>query len=274
MGDLFIGLVTHQRTAHPDSSGPIGLKQTLSDVLMGAGLQIQSRTEERNLLPATVSISESDLVDSRNMLKHVQRAWSRYRSESTIRAQLQRLGGALRGALRSNLEPASDVAAKRLLNIELAHLSLMESALESGSQFALIIEDDAQCADVIGLGHDLLALIQRDETPFMTQLSTSFSARELGISKLMREPLHTWLNGGIEYALHRPATNTVCAVLYRRDFLADVVPRWRAMDLMPVIPVDWRLNAMLINMHAGGSLPDGYASIVIPGPLVQRSLHG
>ena len=270
MGDLFIGLVTHQRTAHPESSDPIGLKQTLSDVLTDAGLRIQSRTEDRNLLPATVSISESDLVDSRNMLKLVQRAWSRYRSESTIREQLQRL----RGALRTDLEPDSDVAAKRLLNIELSHLSLMESALESESRFTLIIEDDAQCVDVIGLSHDLLALMGRDETPFMTQLSTSFSPSELGISQLLREPLRTWSNGGIEYALDRPVTNTVCAVLYRRDFLEHVVPRWRAMDLMPVIPVDWRLNAILIDMHEGGRLPHGYASIVIPGPIVQRSLHG
>lgn len=270
MGDLFIGLVTHQGTAHPESTGPFGLKQSLSDALSRSGLHIQSRTEDRDLMPAMVSISESDLVDSRNMLKHVQREWARYRSGPAIRDQFHRL----RGALRGNLEPASDIAAKRLLNIELAHLSLMESALESESQFALIIEDDAQCADIIGLGQDLTALIQRDDAPFMTHLSTSFSPREMGVSHLLKEKLLPWSGGGVEYALQRPVTNTVCAVLYRRDFLTDAVTRWRARDLVPVIPVDWRLNALLIEMNESDGFPKGYASIVFPGPIVQRSLHG
>ena len=61
--------------------------------------------------------------------------------------------------------------------------------------------------------------------------------------------------------------------MYRQDFLLDLHQHWRAEKLVPVIPVDWRLNALLMDMYSTGSLPQGSATLVFPSPIIQRSLH-
>jgi len=266
---LFIGLVTHPRTEFSDSRGAAGLMAQLAGTLESLGISTTTHVEDRDLAAGLPDLSAEELADSQRYLLDVQRAWASYCSRGQTKLRLQQWVGGLRGSI----EPANASQARRLLNIELAHTELMSASVSNGADFALIVEDDADCSDVGALARELQSLLTRSSTPYMSHVSTSFSPRELGIEGLVDSVERDWCNGGKEFRLKRPVTNTVCATVYRRDFLVDIHALWRAEPLLPVIPVDWRLNTLLMRMHAEGPLPEGYSSLVYPSPIIQRSLH-
>ena len=269
MNGLFIGLVTHARSQFPESRGSDGLMGQLADELSALGVEISTYCEDRDLADSMEELTAQELADSRRYLLQVQRDWASYISHESKSLRLQQWVARMRRAV----EPQSSRAARRLLNIELAHLEIMTASLATAADFTLIIEDDAHCPDTQALAGDLHDLMMRTEAPYMSHVSTSFSPKQLGIDGLVKGEERRWLNGGHEFRLLRPVTNTVCATMYRQDFLLDLHQRWRAEELVPVIPVDWRLNALLMDMHATGGLPKGYATVVFPSPIIQRSLH-
>ena len=269
MSGLFIGLVTHPRSQFPESPGSHGLMRQLADALSALGMGISTYCEDRDLADPIEELTAQELAESRHYLLQVQRDWASYISHDSKSLRLQQWVARMRRAV----EPQSSRAARRLLNIELAHLEIMTASLATGADFTLIIEDDAHCPDTQALAGDLHDLMMRTETPYMSHVSTSFSLEQLGIDDLVNGEEHRWSNGGREFRLLRPVTNTVCATMYRQDFLLDLHQHWRAEKLVPVIPVDWRLNALLMDMYATGDLPKGYATVVFPSPIIQRSLH-
>ncbi len=269
MNGLFIGLVTHPRTRFPDSRGADGLIAHLAGALTPLGVATTTHVEDRDLAAEMPELSESELADSQRYLLDVQRAWASYCSRGGAKLRLQQWVG----GLRDSIEPATASQARRLLNIELAHLELMSASVSAGAEFTLIVEDDADCTDIAALACDLHEMLTRPSPPYMSHVSTSFSPKELGIESLVDSVEQEWSNGEEELRFKRPVTNTVCATVYRRDFLVDLHALWLAEPLLPVIPVDWRLNALLMRMHANGLLPQGYSSLVNPSPIIQRSLH-
>jgi len=269
VGGLFIGLVTHPRTRFPDSRGSDGLMVQLAGALEPLGISTTTHVEDRDLAAGMPELSESELADSQRYLLDVQRAWASYCSRGGTKLRLEQWVGGLRGSI----EPATASQARRLLNIELAHVELMSASVSAGAEFTLILEDDADCSDVGALARDLHEMLTRPSPPYMAHVSTSFSPKELSIESLVDSVERQWSEGGKEFRLKRPVTNTVCATVYRQDFLAALHKLWQAEPLFPVIPVDWRLNALLMRMHAKELLPEGYSSLVYPSPIIQRSLH-
>ncbi len=269
MSGLFIGLVTHPRSQFPESRGSHGLMGQLADELSALGMEISTYCEDRDLADSMEELTAQELANSRRYLLQVQRDWASYISHDSKSLRLQQWVAQVRRAV----EPQSSRAARRLLNIELAHLEIMTASLATRADFTLIIEDDAHCPDTQALAGDLNDLMMRTEAPYMSHVSTSFSPKQLGIDGLVSGEERRWSNGGHEFRLLRPVTNTVCATMYRQDFLLDLHQHWRAEKLVPVIPVDWRLNALLMDMYATGDLPKGYATVVFPSPIIQRSLH-
>ena len=71
----------------------------------------------------------------------------------------------------------------------------------------------------------------------------------------------------------KPVTNTVCAVLYRTSFLEELLTVLDSLPLSPVIPIDWKLNAALLQMHDSGALGAGDCWFLEPAPIVQRSMQ-
>ncbi len=269
MTGLFIGLVTHAQTGFPNSRGAEGLMAQLAGELEELGISTTTHVEDRDLAVGIPDLSTEKLAESQRYLLDVQRAWASYCSRGAIKLRLRQWVGGLRGSI----EPATASQARRLLNIELAHLELISASLSTGADFILIVEDDADCSDIRALARDLHSLLTRPSAPYMAHVSTSFSPKELGIESLADSVARQWSNGGKEFRLKRPVTNTVCATVYRQDLLIGLHELWRAEPLLPVIPVDWRLNALLMRMHAKGLLPEGYSSLVYPSPIIQRSLH-
>ncbi len=269
MGDLFIGLVTHPRTQYPHSAHDQGLLTQLSRTLAEQDVILNGHIESRNLLPPQYTFTKLELSASRRHLVTLRKEWSRYCQQSPFRRRKQHFA-----LLRTwGTEPRSEEEARRLLNIEMAHVELMKQAVAQDAEFALILEDDAESSSVCDLASDIAELISREDSPFMAQISSSFSPRMLGIQKLLGAVERQWSNGGQEFRLLKPATNTVCATIYRRDFLTTLLHAWSHQQAIPIVPVDWRLNEILIALESAQQLPRGYSSIVFPGPIVQQSLE-
>ena len=74
-------------------------------------------------------------------------------------------------------------------------------------------------------------------------------------------------------AASRPISNTVCAILYRADFLGRFLTRFDALPIEPVVPIDWKLNIVLMDMYNAGGIVAGDCWIVTPGPVDQRSMQ-
>jgi len=190
--------------------------------------------------------------------------WWANRASRWIRRTAQRL-----------LPPSTDLV-RRLLNIELSHLSLMRQGLESGADWVLILEDDAFALDIKDLSDGLVQLMREPDAPHFVDLSGSFTPRELGIEHLLIPLPGTSWAGTFDRALmstERPVTNTVCAILYSAPFLAQIVAKIDELPMEPVVPIDWKLNQALMNLYAAGQVGAGDFWLVDPAPIMQMSMQ-
>ena len=272
---MLIGLVTHPDSLYPEANTEQGLAYQLTRLLNDQGVETTIVVEDRNLATNHLQLSMADVIQSREALQVLQKRWGLYLRNETRSAPREWLSGVTTRIRRTlhRAEPRDVTAAYRLLNIEMAHLSLMALALESGTEFTLILEDDAHCEDAVSLADDLERMLTRPITPYLINLSQSFSFHEMRLNGIVRATPHVWANGGREFCTDRPVTNTVCAIAYRTDLLGRIIHRWNVGELVPVIPVDWRLNQQLMALYSEGQLPAGECTIVQPGPIIQRSLH-
>jgi hypothetical protein len=165
----------------------------------------------------------------------------------------------------------------RLVNIELSHLDLLRAGLASGAPWILILEDDAFAPDLSDCSEGLLGLMRDCPASVdFINVSQSFSNAELGISHLLTSLTQPVWAGSIDraiFAASRPVTNTVCAILYRRDFVREVVTVMDALPMTPVVPIDWKLNIALMQLFELGHLRDGSCLLVDPAPIDQMSMR-
>jgi hypothetical protein len=75
------------------------------------------------------------------------------------------------------------------------------------------------------------------------------------------------------FAASRPITNTVCANLVRSDFAGRLAAGIRQRGLIPVAPIDWRVNEVVMDLFDSGELDATSCLWVSPGLFVQRSMH-
>jgi GR25 family glycosyltransferase involved in LPS biosynthesis len=167
----------------------------------------------------------------------------------------------------------------RLLNIELSHRNLWQAGLDSGADWILILEDDAYCADASDLAEGLTALVSEtgaEKRVTFVNLSASFTPKELGVSHLLKvsADLH-WKGSDLRavFTCARPVTNTVCALLYSRDYLQSLVSVWDSLPMSPVLPIDWKMNKAIMHMQVEPINDMGEALWIEPAPILQRSMH-
>jgi hypothetical protein len=108
-------------------------------------------------------------------------------------------------------------------------------------------------------------------------MSESIGLRELGVEGILApapELDHAAMSGRALWRASRPITNTVCANLYRRGLLAMVREEIGRQGLVPVAPIDWRLNEALMSLFEKGAVDSETCLWLRPGVFVQRSMHG
>ncbi len=288
--NIFLGLVTHPASGFAASAGQSGLVLTLGELLRGAGECVTVQINDTNsYLEDMLPLDRAQVVASITDTYRAEAQWRTFIDEHPPSLYLRTALTALRLARITRLAPPwkpklapespGIQMVRRLLNIELAHLTLMRQAINADSQWALIIEDDASAVDVEAFAEQLMRFAAeyspRDQ-PTYANLSESFNQAQLKSTHLLTR-IGTWpltTDSAAEVLSSRkPLTNTVCAILYRTSFLADLVAEIDALPLAPVIPIDWKLNRALMNLFAKGGIEDGDCWLISPAPLIQRSMH-
>ncbi len=294
---LFIGVVSHEGSRFSVNQGPAGLCQTLAARLGDLGVTTSWRVNTDDAydpaaLPidgsvAWASVSEELRLESRwrqyLMAGKPVSAFTRARQIGHMAIRRLRAYGRYWRPWQSAGLSHSDAQrlVRRLVNIEISHLTLMREGLASGADWVLIIEDDASTIDLEDCAQGLLGLMNLDSgvsgtSPAYVNVSQSFTNAELGIEHLLTPVAGTSWAGSSPRALlaaSRPVTNTVCAILYRAKFLRDLLAEMESLPMTPVVPIDWKLNIALMNMFEAGSLGNGGCWNVTPGPMDQLSMR-
>lgn len=274
---VFIGVVSHPQSRFTLNQGQGGLAAKLSTELEGLGTSCEYAVNVRNDFESS-GISATESVFRQGIAEEVrlERTWSRFlgvrRGARWWVRHLARWARVQSYALRKG-----DVGEiKRLINIELSHLALMREGLNSGAAWVLILEDDAGARDVAELAAGLRGIMKSDPAPAYVNVSRSFSTSELGIGHLLTPAVNANWDGTQHRKIlvaDRPATNTVCAILYQRQFLEQLVGEIESIPTEPVVPIDWRLNLALMNLWNKGVIGPGDCWFVEPAPIDQLSMH-
>jgi hypothetical protein len=280
---LFIGLVTHPRSRFPSARGADGLAANLAQRLTEASWQVTSRIEDDNRVgPADIDLSQARVRASIDLELETEADWLRFQRGGGGLPLQTRLALAGRKAFRrwkyarSTHQPSGKAMLLRLANIERAHLSLMEQAVSQECAWALILEDDAQSPDVDQLARDLARNIQiwtASTQPSYVNVSESFAVKDLQLSQSLTCEM-SWNTDSNVLSATIPFTNTVCAVLYRREFLEQLLSQLESIPLEPVIPIDWKINRAIMEMSRAGKIGPGDCYSLDPAPIVQGSMHG
>lgn len=275
MTSLSIGVVSHERSRFAASQGPDGLAARLVAPLAAHGVLASVTVNMADLLdPAIHAIDASTIQAALSAELAMERRWAAFLGRT--RQPRWWVSHSLQTARRTTrrVRPPDAAMVRRLINIELSHLDLMHRALDAGTDWLLLLEDDAAASDVIDCAAGLAGLMAAPGAPAYVNVSASFPLDVLGVAELVR-PVGTWA-GSVPrtiLASSRPFTNTVCAILYRREFLVLLVAALDAIPLEPVLPIDWKLNAALLQLWDDGVLGDGDCWSVEPAPIDQLSMR-
>jgi hypothetical protein len=275
--DLFIGVVSHARSRFTDSQGTQGLGARLGDALRRLDRSTELRVNTENLFDASATpLGKAAVKSSLDECARIENDWADFLLAGSAPSAKQRAAKGARWATRHwhRLRPPDERSWVRLANIELSHVDLLHTGLSSGAQWILILEDDAESADVADCAAGISRLMEEATSADFINLSQSFSMAELGIEVLLRPSGVSW-GGAVArqvLAADRPITNTVCAILYQRPFVEQFVAELRARPLIPLVPIDWKMNEVLMHLYGTDPGSLGTCLIVTPGPIDQRSM--
>lgn len=277
MTSLFVGVVSHERSRFAVSQGPNGLASRLAEELTTAGVAVDLQVNTENLHdPVTHPVNETVVRETLHAQAQLADQWASYiGAPSTQTARIRSLAARTWRDVGNRFKTADVSLVTRLINIELSHLNLFERGLESGAPWVLILEDDAMSDNIADCVDGIAGLLNSDSNVGFVNLSQSFSLEELGIGHLL-EPSPVQWQGEVDRIILsacRPVTNTVCAVLYRSEFLRSLVETIRDLPFYPVVPIDWRLNHALMVLVQQGMAGYGTAWFVEPGPIDQMSMR-
>jgi hypothetical protein len=292
--DLFIGVVTYPGTRFPESSGSKGLAQSLARGIEASnGTCVVEIHGQDVYKPSLLTIDQEEISKSIDAELATELEWRRHVTGTNfhpIAATKLKVHRSLRRKKFLTADDDSDPVesagfrmVRRLVNIEFAHLTLMRNALNAGAAWILIIEDDAaidqELLSVEELAKSLVEFGERaafTSTPSFVNISRSHSDSELGTARIYVDQAEWAPKSSPDIraqVAERPVTNTVCAILYRREFLAGLLDEMTRIPLSPVLPIDWKLNQALMNMTKRNEIGLGSCWSLSPAPIVQGSMH-
>jgi hypothetical protein len=154
----------------------------------------------------------------------------------------------------------------------------MKQSLESDKSFVLILEDDFFINDVeaIMIMLKFATSIEVSKSKLqLINLSKSFSYQELGFQNFVESSIKdvNYPNYTIDI-LKYPVTNTVCATLYKSDFLKKLVCELESLKMVSLIPIDHKVNIALNRLIKKGLIDKECYGSSNPSLFIQGSLHG
>ena len=281
---LFVGMVTHARSRFNVDGVAAGLARSLADETTSLGLTTELLVSDRDdYNPDTMPIGRTTLVKSAIHQASLEHRWRRYLADGGASAR-NAVGDGLAMAgmagkrVVTSMGDSGSKAAVRLTNIDLSHLRIMTAALAAHSDWVLVLEDDAGIDDVSMTARQIAWLIEALEPTDVAfaNLSQSLSLDELGVSGLLSPATNFEVPAEVGLGLlraSRPITNTVCATLYRASYLQVLRSTILDHGLVPIAPIDWRVNEAIMDLHSTGALDSQSCVWVSPGIVLQRSMH-
>lgn len=294
MTSLFIGVVSHENSRFAVSQGPSGLAAVLVDPLSGRGISTETvinTSDDHD--PTALPIDGAAVKRSLDATLRLEATWQSYLRVGNDRGRVRAARDAAVFGLRwanqtaryvrpwqsaDNDQTAGSRLVRRLLNIELSHLSLLREGIARDGDWLLILEDDAATVDIDDCAAGLAGLMgyRGANPPQYVNVSQSFTPAQLGIAHLLSPIADASWGGSAPRTLlssSRPVTNTVCAILYRASFARTLVEAMDELPMDPVVPIDWKLNAALMRLYREGILAAGDCWLVDPGPMDQLSMR-
>ncbi len=273
---VFLGLVSHPKSRYKDAQGPQGLFFKLSELLEGHGISTAMKVNSDSLFDQSpFQLTARMARDSVRTEIELESAWRSYLGEPKRIRQQTRIA-ARYAKFRLKWRAHSELTElRRLLNIEYSHVDLYRSAVASAAQWAIILEDDSSTSDLGDLVEGILGLLRSEMSAKLVNLSASFSMAEIGVQHLLTvDPAAQWdgTSARVTYQSKRPATNTVCAIAFRTDFLAQILADFDAQPAHLIVPIGWKLNATLMRLWDAGAIGVNECWFVEPAPIVQLSM--
>lgn len=277
MSEVFAGLVTHARSSFNADGAASAQLDALAAALRDKGVSVATLVSDRDDYdPGRWPLSGRQIAGSAVAEVMLEYRWRRYLAAGGGSPARPGWWDALvTGAMAvKRVARARRAVCVRLINIDLSHLRVMEAAGAVGARWTLILEDDARAADVDAVASqltELLPLLEASDIEFVN-LSESLPLSTLRVEGIVGGPAlpdgPPWLVGA-----RRPVTNTVCATLYRDTLLTEIRAGIEAGGLVPVVPIDWRLNQQVMRLVASGRMGPHSCAWARPGPFLQGSMH-
>lgn len=277
--DLFLGLVTHPGSAfNRDNRAGLMLEQLVQE-LTNQGLTVDYLVSDRNdYSPDEFPVTRDSLIKSATAQSKLERDWRDFVNRRsgitrTKEAQSQGLYLAMRTkrmcAALGGAKSAAAKAYRRLINIDLSHQRVLTEGINSEARGLVVLEDDALMPDKeMAQEFARILIMSLDANVDFINLSQSIPASELGIEAILARAKKIdsgQLVSTIE--LDAPITNTVCANFYSNSFAKKFQQLISLPNLVPVKPIDWRLNEVML------ANPETRTWWVQPGIFVQGSMH-
>ena len=276
----FLGVITHPASRFNSRGEAAEQLRSLASVLERAGHDVSYLVSDRNDFSAKeLTLGIGSRIWSAWAQARTECRWRRYlvtgpeQRPSGARWDIQRATSTVRRCLSAAGVPGaggdlSEAGLRRLLNIDLSHLRLWRAAQNTEADIALILEDDAVWNSELD-PQDICTLL--DQLP-ATDRSFAVLSHSLSISDLAVGALHSVAakkiqDNGALIELPTPITNTVCANAYSLHMINLLLASIQEGALVPVQPIDWRLNQVLID-HS-----DVRCFWADPAPFIQSSMH-
>ena len=165
----------------------------------------------------------------------------------------------------------------RQKNITNNHIEAMRQLLNTKTPFILVLEDDFLFEDIKQIKKDLNLVINKlnkIDSIKILNLSKSFTEKQLGINK-NKIRVHDLANDkkNVINQYRYPVTNTACAILYRNEMCFYIIQELEKLNKFPFIPIDHKLNISLSKLIKKKQFSKSCYASVVPGLLIQGSLH-
>ena len=258
-----VGLVTHEGSRF--RSQGMATLESVNSAARAAGIGVRVLVSDRNDAdPHQHFVTRGTVADS---ARHQAELEARWRAHVAGR-RVSPVPSPLTLGMRARRSFNSVDSVFRLLNIDYSHLRVWRHALATGASAALAIEDDAQLVDE-HLGEFLASLLPHvEDQSVLVNCSRSIAVDDLGITEILREAATTLQLSEVRVTeTNRAITNTVCANAYSRELIGGLVEQITPDSLIPVHPIDWRVNQYLLeNQEVRGLW-------VSPAPFIQMSMR-
>lgn len=274
---VFFGLVSHAQSKFISSQGADGLASRIYEAFSREGFSCVLQINDRNLFDESPhEITAKMARDSVKAEIRLESAWLKFLQKPDQFRQNFRIFARRISAWARTRRNSNPKEIQRLLNIEASHLDLYRNAILSGCDWVIILEDDAFTSDVPDLVAGLLGIFASESDVKYVNLSASFSLNSLGIIHLLSRDGGSRWSGSVPRQIlqsMRPATNTVCAIAFKAEFLRQLVTTMESQPQRPIIPIDWKLNDALIRLWNSGQIGPRQCWFVEPAPIDQLSMR-